>query len=92
MPQDGPYVKCDCAHVPPTMPTARSEHLYDCPVAAYRRLAAAQVDGSMAATFEGAGRAFREGDTDALAEIVSRDAEKRAKAAALRVRAGKRHA
>lgn len=27
-------IVCNCAHVAPTMPTCRSEHLPDCPIAA----------------------------------------------------------
>lgn len=33
-------VVCNCAHVSPTMPTCRNEHLYDCPVAEVQRDAA----------------------------------------------------
>lgn len=33
----GGVITCDCASVPPTMPTCRSEHLPSCPIAVYQR-------------------------------------------------------
>jgi hypothetical protein len=30
-----PWLKCNCAGTPPTMPTCRGEHLQSCPVAFY---------------------------------------------------------
>lgn len=80
-------IRCNCSHVPPTMPTARSEHLYDCPVATLQRLHEAQENGQMEAAFNEAGEALRNGDAAALAAMLTRDVRERAQAAFLRSRA-----
>jgi hypothetical protein len=77
-------VECNCADIPPTMPTCRTEHLVDCPVAV---VAALHDTERMRAAHEEAGRLMRAGDTDGLAEFLSRGVKERAQAAVLRSRA-----
>jgi hypothetical protein len=79
-------VVCNCAHIPPTMPTCRSEHLIDCPVAVVLALADTE---RMSAAHEEIGRLTRAGDTDGIVEFLKRDGKQRAEAAYLRSRAGR---
>lgn len=81
---EGRQIVCDCADVPPTMPTCRSEHLIDCPV----RVAAAVANTEMMVrASEEAGRLLAADDREGLAAFLSRNNRERAEAARLRHRA-----
>lgn len=74
-------VRCDCADVPPTMPTCRDEHLIDCPVAVV--MALNDKEAMLELSVE-VGEAW--GDQARLAEIACRNNRARAEAAFLRAR------
>ena len=79
----GPWA-CNCAHIPPTMPTCRMEHLIDCPA----RIAAELADkDAMSRGVAEAAALIRDGDTEGLAAFCSRRSRERAEARVLRMRA-----
>lgn len=82
-------VVCNCADVPPTMPTARTEHLWDCPVAdalRWQEYEARRLDGSLEREFAPIREAMYRGDTETVAKWLSTDNEAKARAAYLRSR------
>lgn len=74
-------VICNCSLIPPTMPTCRTEHLVDCPVAVVMALADTE---RMTAMSDELGPLVRAGDVDGIAAFLKRDGKRRAEAAYLR--------
>jgi hypothetical protein len=74
---DKSNIECNCAHIPPTMPTYRSNHLIDCPI----RIAEAirNVD-QMRESFEKAREALAKGP-EAVVEFLRPSSEEEALAA-----------